>query len=539
SYITNAYSPCHTSPSNRSSSRIYRDLRPTQSHDIEEPGTMSSPEIAQVNSRRAHIGIVGAGLAGLRCADILLQKGFEVTVVEGRDRVGGRMHQEKLPNGHWVDMGPNWIHGTEDNPMLDLAKKTGVETGLCDDNTNVFDDTGRLLALEKGEAYSTIMWEIIGDAFKHAEEKSDDIGSEESLYDFFLERVVTKVPETEEDWRRKRQIVMHLSEAWSAYIGTHVTKQSLRFLWLEECIEGENLFCAGTYRKVLEHVAKPALSGADMILGTVADKITYRTDPQDRVKIDTSDGRRLEFDHVVVTSPLGWLKQHLDAFEPALPARLIQAINSIGYGSLEKVTGNIEQVYITFPEAFWHPKNDTEAKVKGFIQWLSPNYAPDTNPYRWNQEAVELANLGPETSHSTILFYTYGDQSAYITSKLSDKDEAEKRRFLADFFEPYYTRLPGYVEGEPRCQPISFLATNWLSDELAGHGSYSNFQVGLTEADEDIETMRYGIPEKGLWLAGEHTAPFVALATATGAYWSGESVGKRIAEMYSATSSEP
>ena len=63
-------------------------------------------------------------------------------------------------------------------------------------------------------------------------------------------------------------------------------------------------------------------------------------------------------------------------------------------------------------------------------------------------------------------------------------------------------------------------------------GSYSNFQVGLEEGDKDIETMRGGLPERSLWLAGEHTAPFMGLGTATGAYWSGESVGRRIADAY-------
>jgi hypothetical protein len=44
--------------------------------------------------------------------------------------------------------------------------------------------------------------------------------------------------------------------------------------------------------------------------------------------------------------------------------------------------------------------------------------------------------------------------------------------------------------------------------------------------------MREGLPSRGLWFAGEHTAPFVALGTVTGAYWSGESVGQRIAKAY-------
>lgn len=40
--------------------------------------------------------------------------------------------------------------------------------------------------------------------------------------------------------------------------------------------------------------------------------------------------------------------------------------------------------------------------------------------------------------------------------------------------------------------------------------------------------MRRGVPGRGLWFAGEHTAPFVALGTVTGAYWAGEGVARRI-----------
>lgn len=67
-----------------------------------------------------------------------------------------------------------------------------------------------------------------------------------------------------------------------------------------------------------------------------------------------------------------------------------------------------------------------------------------------------------------------------------------------------------------------------------------NFQVrdepleGEAEVklEEDIRALRWGMPERGVWLAGEHTAPFVALGTSTGAYWSGESVGMRILRAY-------
>jgi hypothetical protein len=41
-----------------------------------------------------------------------------------------------------------------------------------------------------------------------------------------------------------------------------------------------------------------------------------------------------------------------------------------------------------------------------------------------------------------------------------------------------------------------------------------------------------GMSDRGVWFAGEHTAPFVALGTVTGAWWSGEGVAGRIAAAY-------
>jgi hypothetical protein len=158
----------------------------------------------------------------------------------------------------------------------------------------------------------------------------------------------------------------------------------------------------------------------------------------------------------------------------------------------------------------------------------------DSNPLKWNQEIVEYGSLSPKTSHPTLLFYIYGEESKFITEGvLKCSTQGEKDKFIFNFFKPYYGCLPQYDEGSPDCKPTGFLSTDWLHDELAGNGSYGNFQVGLEEGDQDIEIMRHGLPQEGLWLAGEHTSPFVALGTATGAYWSGQRVAERIADTYS------
>ncbi len=163
----------------------------------------------------------------------------------------------------------------------------------------------------------------------------------------------------------------------------------------------------------------------------------------------------------------------------------------------------------------------------------------ETNPARWNQEVVDLSTLPGLCAHPTLLFYMYGDQSVAMANELASRNSRDERdKYLVEFFKPYISRLPNYNDGSEYCTPTSCLATTWVLDELAGNGSYTTFRTGLLEGDRDIEAMREGLPHRHIWFAGEHTAPFVALGTSTGAYWSGEAVGLRIAEVYEKTANE-
>jgi hypothetical protein len=38
-----------------------------------------------------HVCVVGAGFAGLRCAEVLIEEGVQVTILEARNRIGGRV----------------------------------------------------------------------------------------------------------------------------------------------------------------------------------------------------------------------------------------------------------------------------------------------------------------------------------------------------------------------------------------------------------------------------------------------------------------
>ena len=53
--------------------------------------------------------VVGAGFAGLSAAMELHDLGFEVRVLEARERVGGRVWSTTLTNGAVVELGAEWI----------------------------------------------------------------------------------------------------------------------------------------------------------------------------------------------------------------------------------------------------------------------------------------------------------------------------------------------------------------------------------------------------------------------------------------------
>ncbi len=72
----------------------------------------------------ADVAVIGAGAAGIAAARRLLAAGLTVTVVEARDRIGGRAVTVAI-KGHPVDLGAHWLHAGPVNPLVALGRSRG------------------------------------------------------------------------------------------------------------------------------------------------------------------------------------------------------------------------------------------------------------------------------------------------------------------------------------------------------------------------------------------------------------------------------
>ena len=77
--------------------------------------------------RRVDVVVVGAGLAGLTAARRLVRAGLTVTVVEARNRVGGRVLQREIAPGEESERGGTFVGPTQDH-IIGLARELGVGT---------------------------------------------------------------------------------------------------------------------------------------------------------------------------------------------------------------------------------------------------------------------------------------------------------------------------------------------------------------------------------------------------------------------------
>ena len=98
----------------------------------------------------------------------------------------------------------------------------------------------------------------------------------------------------------------------------------------------DDCFIPTNYQKIIARISAVPLAQARLQLDTEMISVGSETDGACPVCVTTADGKKQYFDDVVITTPLGWLKQHKESIHQLNP-RIASAVDSISFGRLEKV----------------------------------------------------------------------------------------------------------------------------------------------------------------------------------------------------------
>jgi monoamine oxidase len=275
--------------------------------------------------------VVGGGLAGLSCAYELTQAGVEVTVLEARPRLGGRVisYRDIVP-GKVVEGGAEFI-GANHPAWLDYARQFGLElmpADAGDENDMPVVIGNRRLSQDVQQRLFGEMDFAIAQATGLARSINEDApwlspGAAE------LDR------QSVADWLQKLPISKLARRAIAAELnadnGVVVSRQGL--LALLTVIKGgglehywtdtEAFRCRGGNSKMTHALAR-AVGRHNLRTGTPVAKIEMRPD---RVRVTTVRGEVLEADDVVLAIPPGtW--ERID-FNPPLPEILKPQIGQV------------------------------------------------------------------------------------------------------------------------------------------------------------------------------------------------------------------
>jgi monoamine oxidase len=276
--------------------------------------------------------ILGAGASGLAAARDLSRAGWSVTVLEARDRIGGRIFTlSELDSPAPIELGAEFIHGK--SPALwEIAKAAHLKIHEVSDH-HWFFDNGKI-------SRSRDFWRNVQGLMNKM--KSSDA-------DQSFRRFLDTVPDSADSRRAKDMASRHVEGFHAANINRIGIRGLIKANEAAESIDGNRSFrFQNGYDSLVQALRAEAESyGATFHLNTTVTAIHWQGM---QVKVITSGADVYEASAALITLPLGILQSRQDdggiQFAPELPAAKQSAIEQLA-------VGNVIKINLMFRERFW------------------------------------------------------------------------------------------------------------------------------------------------------------------------------------------
>ncbi|MFB4353826.1 FAD-dependent oxidoreductase [Microbacterium sp. LS_15] len=421
--------------------------------------------------------VIGAGMSGVTAARMLVDAGRSVLVLEGRDRIGGRMNTDRTA-GFPVDLGASWVHGIDDSPLWDLVRALDIPT--IEYTVGSFQVGGRPIEnfADDGtpmDAAASAQW--VDDVELADRLLAEEIASSASgdTYLDVTERALDRSGLSPQRIDEVREFFRHRVEeqcgAWIGDLDAHGLD--------EDAIDGDEVIFPRGYDELPRRIA----AGLDVRLGSTVTEVSRTADG---VVVTTADGEQHGARTAVVTVPLGVLKADSIAFTPPLPDEIAGPVDRLGMGVFNKI-------FLQFPARFWGADSYVlRALGEAGEHWHS-----------WY-------DVSAVSGIPTLLTFAAGPFGRRM-QQLSDDEIA------ADALGALRRLYPDAAE------PTAQWITRWGQDAYSV-GSYSHLAVGSTHHDHD---QLAGPVDGVLHFAGEATWGDEP-ATVGAAFYSGHRAAERI-----------
>ncbi|XP_061381821.1 spermine oxidase-like isoform X1 [Danaus plexippus] len=407
--------------------------------------------------------VIGLGAAGTTAASALAKAGKRVLALEAQDRIGGRVQTVPFGDGV-VELGAEWIHGTEPSVVYDSAIDNNVMVLPQDIYLNVYKSDGT-----PGNS------ELINELVDYALEMTSNItGPARPLGLYLTDKLNEYIKERHPELVHDREFLSEFLSIMDLIVDN-----------LESSNDWYDVSTLTNYRELGGHQHMswhrhgyktffdillntyengPGWPTLDIKLNKEVKLIKWPRDSSGDVEVTCADGSVFTADNVIVTVSLGVLKERKTSlFEPSLPAGKIKAINVIPIGVMNKIMLKFDKLDLpsgNFYGFLW--KSEDKARVCPEDGWTTKIFGAST----------------PLSNTNVLTLWTSGIHGLLVEAMPSDVVMKKSMELIRRFM--------GKVADIP--EPTGILMSKWFSNPYT-RGSYTYDNLVVTDYPDARATL--------------------------------------------------